>query len=48
MEEAQRGYNSRGRGRSFSRGGCSSSPMNLSGRGHNHNSSQPSGHRFDK
>ena len=41
-------YNSRGRGRIFSRGGCSNSPVNVIGRGQNQNSSHPSGHRFDK
>ena len=44
-----RGRNkSRGRGRNSSRGGRSSSPADVAGRGQNQNTSQPSGHRFDK
>ena len=40
--------NSRGRGRSSSRGGHDNSPMNVTGRGHNQNPNQSSGHMFDK
>ena len=40
--------NSRGRGRSFARGGRSSSPGNTGGRGINPNTNQPSGQRTDK
>ena len=40
--------NSRGRGRNFSRGGHNSSPVDIAGRGQNQNTSQPSGHKFDK
>jgi hypothetical protein len=40
--------NSKGRGRSYARGGHSSSPVNIGGRGQNQNTSQPSSHRFDK
>jgi hypothetical protein len=36
------------RGRSSSRGGHSSSPGNIGGRGQNPNTSQPSNHKFDK
>ena len=42
------GNNSRGRGRIFSREGCSSSPTDIAGRGQNQNPSHPSHHRFDK
>ena len=40
--------NFRGRGRSSSRGGRGKSPINVGGRGDNHNLSQPSGEKFDK
>ena len=40
--------NSRGRGRSSSRGGFDNSLANVTGRGQNQNPSHPSGHRFDK
>ena len=45
MEEAG-GYNSRGRGRSFSKGGRNISPTNIFGRGQNMNPSESSGHKF--
>jgi len=40
--------NSRGRRRSFVKGGRSSKPENTGGRGQNPNTSQPSGHRTEK
>jgi hypothetical protein len=40
--------NSRGKGRSFVRGGCSNSPGNIGGRGPNPSTSQPSSQRTNK
>ena len=48
MEEEGGRSNHRGRGRSFSRGGCNRSLENVVGRGKNQNFSHPSGWIFYK